>query len=331
MTSPAARLKTAVYCLESLDIYRNLAAEEYLFRELPSGHCSFMLWRSRPSVVIGKNQNPWRECNLPAMTAEDIHLARRISGGGAVYHDPGNLNFGFIVDRRYYDFDRQIQVVCNALQALGIDAVTGPRHILLAADRKISGNAFYYRRNTALHHGTLLFDADLERLRRCLQPTIDGIRTRSISSYPVDTVNLRDLQPDLTLPRLEEKLIEAFHLEYSNVDTYSVMHDGDFAATALNELQAKYAGASWRFGMTTLFTLELQHGEHDMAVTAVLQIRKGSIESAAFTGAGAASLDDVAAALKGCDFRTAALQDRLRAVGTVGSEFGNWLCALPGV
>ncbi|MDP7399027.1 MAG: lipoate--protein ligase [Lentisphaeria bacterium] len=330
MTSPAARLKTAVYRLESLDIYRNLAAEECLFHELPSGHCRFVLWRSRPSVVIGKNQNPWRECHLPAMTAEGIRLARRISGGGAVYHDPGNLNFGFIVDSRHYDFDRQIQVVRNALQALGIDAVTGPRHILLAAGRKISGNAFYYRRNTALHHGTLLFDADPGRLRRCLQPTIDGIETRSIASHPVDTVNLRDLAPDLTLPQLEEKLIETFHLEYGDVDTYSVMHDGDCDAAAVDELQDKYAGAAWRFGMTAPFTLRLRHGDHATAVTAVLQIRKGSIESAEFSGAGAASLDGVATALEGCDFRTVALQDRLRVAGMAGSEFGDWLGALPG-
>ena len=331
MTSPAARLRTSVYRLESLDIYRNLAAEEYLFRELPSGHCSFVLWRSRPSVVIGKNQNPWRECHLPVMTAEGVHLARRISGGGAVFHDPGNLNFSFIIDRRYYDFDRQIQVVCSALQGLGIDAVTGPRHILLAAGRKISGNAFYYRRNTAMHHGTLLFDVDLERLRRCLQPTVEGIKTRSIASHPVDTVNLRDLEPDLTLPQLEEKLIEAFHLEYSDVETYSVMHDGNCAAAAVDELQDKYAGAAWQFGMTTLFTLRLQHGDRTTAVTAVLQIRKGTIESAEFAGAGAAPLDGVAAALEGCDFRTAALQDRLRAAGTGGSEFCDWLCAVPGV
>jgi len=133
------------------------------------------------------------------------------------------------------------------------------------------------------------------------------------------------------LPQLEEKLIEAFHLEYNNVDTYSVMHDGDCDATAVNQLQAKYAGAEWRFGMTPLFSLRLQHGDHDTAVTAVLQIRKGSIESAAFTGAGAASLDDVAAILKGCDFRTVALQDRLRDVGTADSELCDWLCALPGV
>ena len=109
------------------------------------------------------------------------------------------------------------------------------------------------------------------------------------------------------------------------------MHDGDCDATAVNELQAKYAGAAWRFGMTTLFTLRLQYGDHATAVTAVLQIRKGSIESAEFTGAGAASLDDVVATLKGCDFRKAALQDRLRAVGRTDSALGDWLCALPGV
>lgn len=165
------------------------------------------LWTGPASVVMGKNQNPWRECDLTWMKENHIPLARRISGGGSVYHDPGNLNVSFLLDRATYNSCETHRWVVSALQDLGVPATIGANGSLLVNDKKISGSAFCYRKNKVLHHCTLLLDADLTNLQRALTPPANDIQTHAVASVPASVINLRQHMPSLTRTAVCEALV----------------------------------------------------------------------------------------------------------------------------
>ena len=141
--------------------YYNLAVEEYLFKT--SDDSVIMLWQNEPTVVIGKNQNAFAELNLDYVREKGINIARRITGGGAVYHDEGNVNFSFIAknsETNELDFKSYTEPIIEALSKIGVKAMLSGRNDILVEDRKISGNAQYNADGRVLHHGTLLFSAD---------------------------------------------------------------------------------------------------------------------------------------------------------------------------
>ena len=188
------------------DIYENLAAEEALLDAAPSEPV-VLVYRNDSSVVIGKNQNPWRECAVSRLESLGVKLARRITGGGTVFHDAGNLNIACILPRAMYRRDEVLRLTINGLARLGVAAeITGSTS--LAVDgRKISGNAFCYRRDHVLHHGTLLWEADLEKLRAALVPDLPDIETRAVASVPMPVANLRALLPGHTIVSLADAVI----------------------------------------------------------------------------------------------------------------------------
>ena len=150
----------------------------------------FFLCVNDPCVVIGKHQNPWLECDLNWMAAEGIPLRRRISGGGTVVHDAGNLNVGLILPRSDYCEADAFEVFLVALISLGIPARRRGRSAIIADGKKISGQAFCYRGSRVLHHGTLLLDSDLDRLQRALQPAGWEMETHAVASEPATVGNL---------------------------------------------------------------------------------------------------------------------------------------------
>ena len=187
-----------LYRSTSSDVYLNLAREEYLLERLPETSHGLLLYVNSPSVVFGKHQNPWRECSVVALRDRGIPLARRISGGGTVYHDLGNLNFSFLLPKEGFDRRRNLETVVRALTSLGIEARISSRHDLTVDGGKISGNAFCFRRGRALHHGTLLIHSELGQLKGALKGSA-GIETFAVESNPSPVVNLRRLQPALTV------------------------------------------------------------------------------------------------------------------------------------
>ncbi len=199
-------------CLESFDTdpYRNLAVERYLTLRAGPEACTLFLWQNADTVVIGRNQNAWKECRISLLEAEGGRLARRLSGGGAVFHDVGNLNFSFIVRREDYDVPRQLSVIAAACRSLGIDAVVTGRNDLTAAGRKFSGNAFFETREGCCHHGTILIAADTDRMGRYLNVSREKLEAHSVASVRARVGNLAALSPGLTPDVMRTALRDAF-------------------------------------------------------------------------------------------------------------------------
>lgn len=236
---------------QSLDVYRNLAIEEYLMDQVVDCGPVLFLWRSNCAVVMGKNQNPWRECRLDLMRDEGVPLARRISGGGTVYHDAGNLNYSVIVDRTKYREDQAFEMVIQTLKTFGIDAEKTGKSNLSVGGRKFSGNAFCFRKGRVLHHGTLLLDACLERLDRYLGSMFDQIETRAIPSVPAEVMNL-----GLGGEELSSALVDGFQSLYGDGELFQ-WSETELSEAVFQPLLERQLSSDWQYGATPRFALEL--------------------------------------------------------------------------
>lgn len=193
--------------------YLNLAVETYLTDHQEEGVVTMYLWKNQQTVVIGLNQNPFSECDVKRLNEEGGHLMRRRTGGGAVYHDLGNLNFSFIADKNDYDVRRQQSVIQKALGYFGLEAEISGRNDLLCQGRKFSGNAFYNGTSNNLHHGTILIKTDGEMMQRYLTVNKAKLQKHGVKSVASRVVNLSELA-DITSENIVEPLIEAFEQVY---------------------------------------------------------------------------------------------------------------------
>ena len=202
--------------LNSTNPYINLAIEEYLLKYTKEDY--FLLWQNEPTVVIGKNQNAFAEVNVDFTREKNIHIARRISGGGAVYHDFGNLNFSFILNKANakIDFLKYTSPIVSALKKLGIFTEISGRNDILLEGKKISGNAEAIFENRILHHGTLLFDTDIEILTSALRTNKEKIQSKAIKSISSRITNIkRHLAGDYSISDLISCITEYIMKEYS--------------------------------------------------------------------------------------------------------------------
>ncbi len=260
---------------QSLNVYRNLAIEEYLMDQVLDHGPVLFLWRSDCAVVMGKNQNPWRECRLDLMRAEGIPLARRISGGGTVYHDTGNLNYCVIVDRTQYREAQAYEMVLSALEACGIYAEKTGKSNLSVNGLKFSGNAFSFRKGRALHHGTLLLNTDLERLNRYLGSTIDGIETHAISSVPAKVENL-----NLETRDVSGALSESFQSLYDGGHV-SMWTESELDEGLLLPFLDRQASTDWTLGATPKFVVKKNGMQMEVAKGIVVQAEGDGADSMA--------------------------------------------------
>ena len=223
---------------------RNLALESVLFQHLSDDELILYLWQNEPTVVIGRNQNPFKECDLESIRKDGVNLVRRMSGGGAVYHDPGNLCFTFLAYDPVYDEKRQTKVIQRALELAGISSEFSGRNDLLSSGRKFSGNAYYHHAGKSYHHGTLLVNSELTRLSDYLKPEPEKLSLKGVDSVRSRVMNLTEVNPDLTVSLLEEYLTESFAKEYGLVpETVNEDYDEE---TALAE--KKFSDLSWIMG-----------------------------------------------------------------------------------
>lgn len=295
------------------DPYENLALEEALLHRVGAGELILYLWQNERTVVIGKNQNPWKECRTALLAEEGGHLARRLSGGGAVFHDRGNLNFTFLVRETDYDVSRQLSVIETACRSLGIPAQRSGRNDLLADGRKFSGNAFYKHEGRCYHHGTLMVDVDTALVQRYLSPSKAKLEAKGVDSVRARVVNLKEFVPDLTVERLASALISALPAVYSAGEGIPAIQDLDPKAFDLGDLRAKYASDAWLYGPKLPFTLSCEDRFPWGGVELQLKVNEGVIRAAkVYTDAMDETLaGTVEEMLMGCPFQFSPLSAAL--------------------
>ncbi len=248
--------ETFLYESSSHDVYLNLAREEYLFDSLPEGSRAFLLYVNAPAVVFGKHQNPWKECAVADLRRRGVPLARRISGGGTVYHDLGNLNFSFILPKEGFDRRRNLETVVDALSSLGLEAEVSDRHDVTIGGKKVSGNAFCFRKNRALHHGTLLIRSRLNELRGSLAG-IPGIETFAVASNPSPVTNIADVDSAVTIDRVSAALIREVQRRWVGPAGGEPVHIEETRLTAdeVLSLWKRNREPEWIFDRTPQFTV----------------------------------------------------------------------------
>lgn len=301
-----------IYEGQSFDPHINLAVEKHLMDITPAGCCVLYLWQNQNTVVIGKNQNAWLECRTSLLEEEGGKLARRLSGGGAVFHDLGNLNFTFIMSKTDYDLDRQVSVIQQACALAGIQAEKSGRNDLLADGRKFSGNAFYQNSTHAYHHGTLMVDVDKEKLGRYLSPPKAKLEAKGVASVRSRVVNLKELAPDLTIDRLKQYMVTAFSQIYGLEATSLILTDADIAA--IQSLGATYSSWEYLYGAPLPFCFQCEAHFSWGHIQLQLDAKQGHITGArVYSDAMQWDLPQVVeAALTGCRFETAAMTKQLR-------------------
>ena len=234
------------YQTESCNPWHNLAVEPYLGSRIEKNDVILYLWQNDKTVVIGRNQNALLECRAKLLEEEGGFLARRTTGGGAVYQDLGNLCFTFLADPRVYDLERQMRVVTDALKTYGLRAEFSGRNDLLAENGcKFSGNAFSNTGSCRVHHGTLMVDVDLQNMERYLTPSSHKLRAKGVSSVRSRVCSLRDILPELTVEGLKGALIESFGKEYGSVQK---LKDQEFPLSEINRTKEWHASWEWRYG-----------------------------------------------------------------------------------
>ncbi len=273
-------------CIERniTDPYFNLAAEEYVLKEF--GDEVFMLWRNEPCIIVGKHQNTLAEINLDYVTEHKIPVVRRITGGGTVFHDLGNLNFTFVKNGendKLVNFRKFTEPIIEVLQKIGIEAKFEGRNDLTIEGRKFSGNAEHVHKNRVLHHGTLLFSSELSNLSKALKvdpskfqdKAVKSVRSRvtNISEHlkmPMDVIGFKDLIQN----HLNEKFRDITFYQFSEEDK-----------TKIYELvKTKYNTWEWNFGYSPQYNFMRQFKADGGNIEVNLEVKNGIIEKAKIYG-----------------------------------------------
>jgi len=239
----------------SFNPWVNLSIEEYLLHNVKPDEVILYLWQNDNTVVIGRNQNPWKECDCDALTADGGKLARRLSGGGAVFHDLGNLNFTFVMNKKHYDVRKQQMVIIDALNKHGIQAVFSGRNDMLIDGRKFSGHAYYSNGTNSYHHGTILVHTDFEKLSGYLNPSADKIKSKSVASVKSRVINIAEVSPGMTTDQIKQSMSESFAAIYGPAASSNFESTPD----AIIGLYEKYASWDWCYGKSPAF--DISHGK----------------------------------------------------------------------
>lgn len=252
----------------STDPWYNLALEEHLFNTIEPDEFIFYLWQNHHTVVIGRNQNAWKECAFEKLENDGGKLARRLSGGGAVYHDLGNLNFTFIMHKSNYNMEKQLSVLKNALKHFGVNAEFSGRNDMLIGGKKFSGHAYYFKDNKAYHHGTLMVNSDLDKLSLYLNPSKKKIESKGVESVRSRVTNIAELDKDISIYRLSNALKRSFEDIYGSITKYNVY---DSKKLDIFSLYDKYSSWDWKYGKSPKFDMSFSDrfvwGEVEIALS----------------------------------------------------------------
>jgi lipoate-protein ligase A len=267
------------------DPQMNLAFEEYVFNQMDKSESYFLLWQNDNAVIVGKHQNTIEEINQEYIRENDIKVVRRLSGGGAVYHDLGNLNFTFIVNdhgQEQFDFQTFTRPLVEALKTLGVNAEFNSRNDIAIDGKKFSGNSQYAKRGRILHHGTILFNSNLATIQSALKVKKDKIESKGIKSVKSRVTNISDyLNEGYTLDDFKTALLKAM-FENDNLETITLLED---EIQAIEQLKTeKYATWDWNYGKSPQYNLRKERKCDFGLITVLLQVVKGEIKEIHFYG-----------------------------------------------
>ncbi len=297
----------------STDPAFNLALEECMTRELRGD--ILMLWQNAPAVIVGRNQNTYAEADMEYLRSHDIRLIRRMTGGGAVYHDAGNLNYSCMTDcgtDDFASFERFARPVTDTLAELGLHTEFSGRNDILLDGRKISGTAKCFLKERLLFHGTLLFDADMTILEKVLTPDPEKAKWKGIRSVRSRVANIREYHPGITPELFRNTLLKrAGKTEYDSIPP-EILEQAEALA------ESKYRTWEWNYGSAPSYDFTVKKRFAGGSVRLGITIRQGCMEDIGITGDffGEREVTELAGLLRGKQFRKDVIEEALSGIGT---------------
>lgn len=291
----------------------NLALEEYVLKHLDSDEDFILLWQNEPSIIIGRNQNTIEEINSAYVKENNIHVVRRISGGGAVYHDFGNLNFTFVTKNlkdNLNNFRKFTEPVIQALQNLGVNAEFAGRNDIVVDGKKISGNAQTFYRNKMFHHGTILFNSDLDMVTKVLDVKLDKIQSKGIKSVRSRVSNIYPyLNEPMTMDEFKDTLLKLI-LDTDDIKSKEyILNQTDL--DQINKLmEQKYLTWEWNYGESPEFDIQKSNRFEGGKLDIRLNVTDGNIKAIKIFGDffGAKDVTELEQLLNGQRFEESSLR-----------------------
>ena len=304
----------------------NLAIEEYALKNLGMEDSYLLFYINEPSIIIGKNQNTIEEINTEYVEKNGIKVVRRLSGGGAVYHDLGNLNFSFITKDdgdSFHNFLKFTEPVIQALRKMGVNAELSGRNDLVAEGRKISGNAQFATKGKMFSHGTLLFDSEMDHVVSALKVRKDKIESKGIKSIRSRVANISEfLSKKMTIGEFRQELLRNIFEGYDRIPEY-VLTEKDWEN--IHKLSAeRYQTWEWNYGKSPAFNIQHSHRFPVGLIEFRLDVKKGVIEQCKIFGDffGVGDVSEIEQLLVGVQYERSAIQKALQGIDAK-HYFGN--------
>jgi lipoate---protein ligase len=304
------------------DPYFNLASEEFLLKSFTED--IFMLYCNEPSVIVGKHQNTFAEINYWYVKEKKIKVVRRLSGGGTVFHDSGNLNFCFISNGRegnLVDFRKFTTPILDVLKKLNVSAERSGRNDLIIKGLKFSGNAEHVYKNRTLHHGTILFSSHLNQLIEALKVDPQKYKDKAVKSVPGKVTNIIDhLSEKISIENFRDIITQHILSKYSGALKYSFSNQDESAISTL--VENKYSTWEWNFGYSPKFQYKNEGFIDNKKISFNLEIDKGVITDANIC-VNSVILNEAAGWLKGVRYDDLIIKEKLRQLKEYNTDL--WL------
>jgi lipoate-protein ligase A len=273
------------------DPFVNLAIENWVFKNWLKDKPILMLWQNKPSLVIGRAQNPWLECDLTSALKDKITIVRRQSGGGTVFHDQGNINFTFLMPNNLYDKKSHLNIIISALKKLGIDTSINDRNDIVTQIQgqsfKLSGSAYRETKHTSFHHGTLLIKSDLELLKRYLHHKQDkNIEAKGVPSVRSRVTSINAIDQTISIESIIKSIKQVFSESYynANQNTYYFTQGHIEKNVSILDHALELQQWEWVYAKSLPFTYEIASRVNNTDCKINLEIKQGKIEDLQLSG-----------------------------------------------